>query len=544
MGEAARKREAYELLFKESASDQRGRYATEEQRERWLRHTAALTEAKRVERAEAYLAKGAAVEQAILEHRRSGATTELNAADPGWYSARAEGVLKEFDIAIACANGKRNEEGGAPLGTFRKTCEDCGVVSDKGLHCGKRLLCPHCRGVYLARQRARATKAFYAHDAALPKALASRFLGRNRHELNAIVLTLPQENSPDPEYRTNTVAKASGRFVKRYAQHAKFYAALEVTGGRKAAWFRFYDEMENEMISYEAVERLFDGAPEMPTSLEYAELKRSYQEFRESVNRECERIGHKVHHLDTLEIEPEKVANVAVATGFIHPHVNVLIFGPLFALGLIGKWWREALEAEGFFAAVVNAPYMARALYNTKTGKRKTIGSAVAEAVKYIIKDVVQPGRDENGEIPPLDETSPYGNLMDPRIFAIIYNARAGKRSIRTSVGFWDVLGDDKPERKPRKAKAEGEEEIAKLIEEEPVEGVGASMAGGSASPWKEIKQRPNKRYPSRCSCGSCNVKLSVQTVHPDAAHKVRIREHRAHMHHLAMKVLDEPKPP
>ena len=36
-------------------------------------------------------------------------------------------------------------------------------------------------------------------------------------------------------------------------------------------------------------------------------------------------------------------------------------------------------------------------------------------------------------------------------MFASIYIARLGKRTIRTSKGFWDVLDEEQPEKKPAK---------------------------------------------------------------------------------------------
>lgn len=521
----------------QTAAEGRGSavYATQAQHDRWLRRVEALTLPARTERAARLRTLGVEVARMRMDDfARPDDDAANDVTDPQWYVDRALGALHTFDIVRACKDGQGS------LGQIRKTCLDCGEVHDRGVHCTNRMLCANARGVYLNRNRARATKAWLRHVQNAPRKLTNGFLGRGVFGLKSLVLTLPQEGDQSPNYRVNVMADASAGFIQRLRSWLLFQAAVTFERARNAAWWRFYDETCDAMRSYsELVARYLADTREEnepPTREEYRALKQANGDFKKRAAAICKQRGYVAQWLTTLEIEPEKIAGRAVLTGFNHPHTNVLVIAPFIPTELRRKWWRAALAEQGFRAKVVNAPYIQSALRDPKTGATKTIAAAVGEALKYIVKDVVQPARDEDGNLPPLDETSEYGNLLDPRVFASIYIARLGKRTIRTSKGFWDVLLDDedRPEKKSlkRAPKLEADDDFAR--------GRGFDMgrpvrAGpGDIGPWRQIHQRPNKRHPSRCACGSIHVELAIRCSHPDPRHKKKRQRDVQRMHWIA----------
>ena len=267
---------------------------------------------------------GAAVALARLNYAIHGDVVDDNGGlpeipDPAWHASRAVGVLSEIESVAACDRGAINAKGHGAFGARARTCLDCGEIDQCGLHCADRMLCPHARGVYLRRNRARGTKAWTRHMEQLPRAIRSKFLGLDRHDLRFETLTLPQQGNPAPAYRVRIMEAANADYIQRHRHWCRFKAAVVFEGARSSAWWPHYDETTERMRPYAEMEALYLGDPRLdnapPTRAAYRVLKREYQAFLARVPEICARNGYVSPWFAVTEIEPEKARNLPTLSG-------------------------------------------------------------------------------------------------------------------------------------------------------------------------------------------------------------------------------------
>jgi hypothetical protein len=100
-----------------------------------------------------------------------------------------------------------------------------------------------------------------------------------------------------------------------------------------------------------------------------------------------------------------------------HPHIHVWFFGPFVPQDQVTGWWREGLVRVGFPRAHLDALLVH--VCAVRKGKVEEGGGIVTEVIKYMTKDVVEPGR-----------------YVDPGTYARVYEAFDGRRTLQASRGF------------------------------------------------------------------------------------------------------------
>jgi hypothetical protein len=104
--------------------------------------------------------------------------------------------------------------------------------------------------------------------------------------------------------------------------------------------------------------------------------------------------------------------------GFGHPHFHVWMFSQFIAQALLRELWRKALASVG---CVVAEPIVY--IEAVTDGD-----SAARELIKYMLKDI-----------------SANGDKIPPAIFAVVFEALAGRRMRQASKGLMSLAKDAKP---------------------------------------------------------------------------------------------------
>jgi hypothetical protein len=145
-----------------------------------------------------------------------------------WHDARAVGQLVRFERVSACGTEY----------VLSSTCDGCGEVTEKPVLCGHHRLCIGCRGRRARRYRARIARGIDANTRALQRTTAS--YGAHRYAPKFLTLTVP--HSGDVRRDTRMIVKAWQRFWRRVEEYLRldrnlrarirWLRVLEFTPGR------------------------------------------------------------------------------------------------------------------------------------------------------------------------------------------------------------------------------------------------------------------------------------------------------------------------
>ena len=315
---------------------------------------------------------------------RAHVRAQANPEAARWHYARATGELERFARARDCGQSAR---------LVRAHCRACGVVHELIPGCGAVLVCVACRKRAMRRAQAR----FLRARSERVRRIGRRMRGHGAYSDKLVTFTVPHVGTAAE--RIEWLRRAQERFGRWWADHMPRDIAGKKPG---LVW---------QQTSHEA------------------------RGGHWRIARPEERLGYA--WLRSIEWKQS-------ADGEGHPHAHVWALCPYLPQRELTRAWRRALAASdppvaGYVDASHEVPSEPGSSWpipiRVDIRRIRSAKEAAAEVIKYATKDLEHESRD--GER--------TGKLVEPSVYATVYQLFCGRRRIQACRGFYACLADSMP---------------------------------------------------------------------------------------------------